>query len=115
MESDRGTEESWSDWDSGNRNMATGAILASAVAAGVLAFIVHRRRQAEERTLSGMTSRAAEAARSAVGDDRVSAGRDFLTDTVLPEFKPALLALLGEVEDAVGQGFRKAERAVKDL
>jgi hypothetical protein len=115
MEGDRGTEETWSDWDGGNRNLATGAILASAVAAGVVAYVIRRRRQAEERTLSGMTSRAAEAALEVVGDDRVSAGRDFLVEKILPEFKPALLALLREVEEAVNQGFRRAERSVKDL
>ena len=52
MENDRGTEETWSDWDGGNRNVATGAILASAVAAGVEAYLIRRRRLAEvERKL----------------------------------------------------------------
>jgi hypothetical protein len=115
MATDRGTEETWTDWDGGNRNLATGTILASALAAGLVAFIIRRRRQAEERSLSGMTSRAAEAALDVVGDDRVSAGREFLVEKILPEFKPALLALLREVEDAVNQGFRRAERSVKDL
>ena len=115
MDNDRATEETWSDWDGGNRNLATGAILASAVAAGVVGYLIRRRRQAEERSLTGMANRASEAALEVVGDDRVSAGRDFLVDKVLPEFKPALLALLKEAEDVVNQGFRRAERAVKDL
>lgn len=117
MENDRGTDETWSDWGDGdgNRNVAAGSILATALVAGAVAYFIRRRRQAEERSLTGITGRAAEAALSAVGDDRVSAGRDFLTEKILPEFKPALLSILGEIEDLVDQTFRRAERTVKDL
>jgi hypothetical protein len=115
MEHDRGTEETWSDWDGGNRNMAIGGIAAAAITAGLVAFLVRRRRAADEHTLTGMTSRAAEAAMSAVGDDRVSAGRDFLAEKILPEFKPALLSILDELEELVNQTFRRAERSIKDL
>ena len=115
MANDRGTEETWSDWDGGNRNMAIGTILASALVAGVVAYVIRRRRESEERSLTGVSSRAAEAALSAVGDERVTAGREFLTDKVLPEFKPALLAILREFEEVVDQAFRRAERSIRDL
>lgn len=115
MENDRGTEETWSDWDGGNRNLAAGTILASAVVAGLVGYVVRRRRQANEYSLANVTSRAAGLAKSAADDDRVSAGREFLTDKVLPEFKPALLAILDELEEIVDQTFRRAERTIKDL
>ena len=115
MATDSGMEETWSDWDGGNRNIAAGTILASAVAAGMVAYLIRRRRQSEERTLAGISSRAAEAARSALEDDRVAAGREFLTDKILPEFKPTLLALMRELEDVTNQAFRRAERTIKQL
>jgi hypothetical protein len=110
-----GTEETWSDWDGGNQNMAIGAVAASAIVAALIAFFLRRRQQEEAHSIRGLSSRAAEAAMAAVGDDRLSYGRDLLTDKVLPEFKPALLSLLDELEDAVGRGFRQAEKAIKDL
>ena len=111
MENDRGTEETWSDWDGSNRNVAAGTILASALVAGLIAYFIRRRRREDEYSLGGLSDRAI----SAVGDDRVSAGREFLTERILPEFKPALLAILVELEEVVDQAFRRAERAVKDL
>ena len=112
------TSSSWTQWeedDSGNRNMAAGAILASAVAAGVIAYVLRRARQEEERTPSGLAGKAFERTRDMVGDERVEAGRDFLVKKVMPEFKPALLAILEEVEDAVESAFRRAEKAIKNL
>ena len=50
-----------------------------------------------------------------VGDERVEAGRDFLIKKVVPEFKPALLAILDELEDVIDQAFRRAEKAIKNL
>src|SRR5439155_24349252 len=102
------TSSSWTQWeedDSGNRNMAAGAILASAVEAGVIAYVLRRSRQEEERTPSGLAGKAFERTRDMVGDERVEAGRDFLVKKVMPEFKPALLAILEEVEDAVESAF----------
>ncbi len=115
MENASGTEETWSDWDGDNRNMAIGSILASALVAGVVAYIIRRRRQAEEQTLTGRASRAAEVAMETFGDDRLDRGREFLTEKVLPEFKPALRSLLRELEAATEQAFRRAERRVNEL
>lgn len=109
----------WTQWDEdegGSKNMAAGAILASAVAAGVIAFLLRRARQEEEeRTPASLAGRALERTRDAVGDDRVEAGRDFLMSKVVPEFKPALLAILDELEDVVDNAFRRAEKAIKSL
>ena len=106
----------WEDDESGNKNMAAGAILASAVAAGVIAYFLRRARQEEEeRTPSGLAGKAFERTRDIVGDDRVEAGRDFLMKKVVPEFKPALLAILEEARDVIDTAFRRAEKAIKSL
>ena len=112
-------ESTWTQWEDesgGSRNIAAGAILASAVAAGVIAYLLRRARQEEEdRTPTGLASKAYGRTRDVVGDERVEAGRDFLMNKVLPEFKPALLAILEEIEDAIDQAFRRAEKSIKNL
>ncbi len=53
---------------------------------------------------------------SSLGDsDNVQAGQEFFVEKILPEFKPALLAILGEIEDVVDQAFRRAEKQIKKL
>jgi len=110
-------ESTWTQWEDegGNKNMAAGAILASAVAAGVVAYLLRRARQEEERTPAGLAGKAYERTRDVVGYERVEAGRDFLVKKVMPEFKPALLAILDELEDVVDTAFRRAEKAIKNL
>ena len=112
-------ESTWTQWEDeggGSRNMAAGAILASAVAAGVIAYLLRRARQEEEeRTPPGLAGRAYERTRDVVGDERIEAGRDFLVKKIVPEFKPALLAILEELEDVVDDAFRRMERAIKHL
>ena len=96
--------------------MAAGAILASAVAAGVIAYLLRRARQEqEERTPSGLAGKAYERTRDIVGDDRIEVGREFLVKKVVPEFKPALLAILEEVRDVVDDAFKRAEKAIKNM
>jgi hypothetical protein len=115
MDNSRGVEETWSDWDGGNRNVAVGTILASALVAGVIAYVIRRRRESDDATLTGASSRATAAALEALGDDRLAYPRELLTEKVLPEFKPALQALLREFEAVVTQAFRRAEKAIDDL
>ena len=93
--------------DRGSR--AAGTILATAVAAGIIAFLLRRSR--EEETPSSRMARFADWA----GSDNLDAGRDFLTDKVLPELKPALLSALAEIEDVVDQAFRRIEKNIKKL
>jgi hypothetical protein len=91
---------------------AAGTILATAVAAGVIAYLLRRAREEEEET---PTNRMAQLARTWAGSDNVEAGRDFLMDKILPELKPALLSALSEIEDIVDQAFRRIERNIKKL
>jgi len=89
---------------------AVGTILATAVAAGVIAYILRRSREEEEPA-----GRMAKLAKDWAGSDSVEAGRDFLVDKILPELKPALLSALSEIEDIVDQFFRKVEKNIKRL
>jgi hypothetical protein len=89
---------------------AVGTILATAVAAGVIAFILRRSREEEEPT-----GRVAKLARDWAGSDSVEAGRDFVMDKIVPELKPALLSALAEIEDIVDQAFRRMEKNIKKL
>ena len=94
--------------DRGGR--AVGTILATAIAAGVVAFLLRRSREEEEPA-----NRMARIARDWAGSDSMEAGRDFLVDKVLPELKPALLSALTEIEDVVDQAFRRIEKNIKKL
>ena len=89
---------------------AVGTILATAIAAGVIAYILRRSREEEEPA-----GRMAKLAKDWAGSDSVEAGRDFLVDKILPELKPALLSALSEIEDIVDQFFRKVEKNIKRL
>jgi hypothetical protein len=99
-----------------NRNLATGVILASAVAAGVIAFMLRRAREEETMEVpAGVAGRAWERARDVAGEDRVDAAREFFMDRVMPELKPALLAILDDLEEAVDDYFRRTEKAIKRM
>ena len=89
---------------------AAGTILATAVAAGIIAFLLRRSREEEEPA-----SKVARIARDWAGSDSVEAGRDFVMDKILPELKPALLSALSEIEDVVDQAFRRIEKNIKKL
>jgi hypothetical protein len=89
---------------------AVGTILATAVAAGIIAFLLRRSREEEEPA-----NRVARFARDWAGSDGVEAGREFVMDKLLPELKPALLSALSEVEDIVDQAFRRIEKNIKKL
>ena len=95
--------------DRGSR--AAGTILATAIAAGVIAYVLRRSRE-EDDAPSG---RVARFARDWASSDNVGAGRDFLVGRVLPELKPALLSALAEIEDVVDQTFRRLEKNIKKL
>jgi hypothetical protein len=90
---------------------AVGTILATAIAAGVIAFLMRRSREEEEEP----TSKMAKIAREWAGSDSVEAGRDFVMDKIVPELKPALLSALSEIEDIVDQAFRRIEKNIKKL
>ena len=94
--------------DRGGR--AIGTIVATAVAAGVIAFLLRRSREEEEPS-----GRVAKFARDWAGSENIEAGREFLMDKVVPELKPALLSALSEIEDIVDQAFRRIEKNIKKL
>jgi hypothetical protein len=114
MENDRGIEETWTDWDSGGRGTQIGMFVGLAVGVGVLAFIL-RRVFSSKSPAEEARDQLAERASSLFGDEPLTAGRELLTSKVLPEMKPALRALLKEIEASVLQGFKRAERAIDDL
>jgi hypothetical protein len=95
-----------------NSGKAAGTILASALAAGVLAYLWRRSRESQTpEATRGLTSLMATLGES----DNLQAGQEFFVEKVLPELKPALLSILAEVEDLVDQAFRRAEKQIKKL
>jgi hypothetical protein len=88
---------------------AVGTVLATAIAAGVIAYVLRRTREEEP------SGRVAKLARDLAGTDSIEAGRDFVMDKILPELKPALLSALSEIEDIVDQAFRRIEKNIKKL
>jgi len=115
MENDRGTEETWTDWEGGGRSTQIGMFVGLAVGAGLLLFVLRRLFAKKPTPAEEVSDRLSEGALSLFGDERLSAGRDLLTQTLLPEMKPVLRALLKEIEASVAQGFKRAERAINDL
>jgi hypothetical protein len=111
MENDRGTEETWTDWEGGGRGTQIGMFVGLAVGAGLLLFVLRRLFAPKPTPVEDL----AEHTSSLFGADSLLAGRDLLSEKVLPEAKPALRALLREIEASVAQGFRRAERAIDDL
>jgi hypothetical protein len=111
METERGTEETWTDWEGGGRGTQIGMIVGMAVGAGLLLFVLRRLFAPKPTPAEQVTDRAM----SLFGDEPLSAGREILSEKVLPELKPALRALLREIEASVDQGFRRADRAIDNL
>ena len=115
METDRGTEETWTDWDSGGRGTQIGMFVGLAIGAGLLLFILRRLFAPKPTPVQDLTEGLAERAVALLGDQPLVAGRELLGEKVLPEMKPVLRALLREIEASVSQGFKRAERAIDDL
>jgi len=96
----------------------TGAIVASAIAAGVIAFMLRRARREQSRIETPADVAAAAWERVQDPDFRAKtagATRDFLVERVGRELKPVLLELLHDVKEYVDQGFKRTEKAIRDL
>ncbi len=96
----------------------TGAIVAGAIAAGVIAFMVRRATREQARVESPADVAAAAWERVQNPEFRASAAtatREFVVERVGHELKPVLLDLLRDVKEYVDQGFKRAEKAIKDL
>lgn len=115
MENDRGTEETWTDWESGGRGTQIGMFVGLAVGAGVLLFILRRIFSPKPTPVEELSDTLADKAVALLGNEPLAAGRELLGEKILPEMKPVLRALLREVETSVTQGFKRAERAIDDL
>jgi len=115
METDRSTEETWTDWEGGGRGTQIGMFVGLAVGAGLLLFVLRRLFAPKPTPVEEISDRLSEGAYSLFGDEPFAAGRELLSSKVLPEMKPVLRALLREIEASVAQGFKRAERAINDL
>jgi len=111
MENDRGTEETWTDWEGGGRSTQIGMFIGLAIGAGVIFFILRKLFAKKPTPVEDVSDRAI----SLFGDEPLAAGRQLLSAKILPEMKPVLRALLREVEVGVAQGLKRAERAIDDL
>jgi hypothetical protein len=111
MENDRGTEETWTDWEGGGRSTQIGMFIGLAIGAGVIFFILRKLFAKKPTPVEEVSDRAI----SLFGDEPLAAGRELLSEKILPEMKPVLRALLREVEAGVAQGLKRAERAIDDL
>ena len=105
--------------DEGINPFSTGSIVAAAVAAGVAAYLIRRSRRSEEPRIETPVQVAAQAWERAQDADfrrkTAEATRDWVIERVMPELKPIMLDLLKGVKDIVDQGFKKAEKAIRDL
>jgi len=99
--------------------LPTGAIIATALAAGVMAFLIRRNRQEQEQKIESAAEVAAAAWERAQEADlrgrAVNAGRDFMMDHLLPEMKPVLLDLLRDVKSYIDEAFKRAEKSIRDM
>ena len=115
MENDRGTEETWTDWEGGGRGSQIGMFVGLAVGAGLLLLILRRIFAPKPKPVEQVADRIAEQALGIFSDEPLAAGRELLSQTILPEMKPVLRALLREIEASVAQGFKRAERAIDEI
>jgi hypothetical protein len=80
----------------------------------VIAYLIRRARAAEaergRRPVGGDWIRASE-----LPGRTATATRDFLLDRLLPELKPVLLELLKDARGYVDEGFKRVERAIRNL
>jgi hypothetical protein len=102
-----------------SNGLSTGPIIAAAVAAGVAAFLIRRARKEEERHPKTPAAVAAVAWERAQDPEfrrkAAETSRDWMFERILPELKPILLDLLKGLKELTDQGFKGAEKAIKDL
>jgi hypothetical protein len=98
-----------------NRGLATGTIVASALAAAVIVYMLRRQREEEERKPATRAGMALDRARDLIGDERIEASRDFMVERLLPEFKPVMLAILKDLREVTDDWFKQAEKAIKKM
>jgi hypothetical protein len=93
--------------------LTMGTILASALTAAVVVYLVRRRRP--EPPAQVVTTRAIERARDLVPEDSLRALSEYVLERVLPEFRPALLAIVKDLREQVNEFFDRTEKRIKQL
>jgi len=90
--------------------ITAGTIVASALVAGTIAFLLRRAfsaseddRRSERYDGDYLRGRAA------------SVTNEFVRERIAPELKPVLMAVLRDVREYVDRGFQRAEHALKDM
>jgi hypothetical protein len=107
----------WGQREADNTSTArvTGVVLATLVAAGCVGYILRRARRKEASPPASFAETAGQPIGDVIGDRPAEAARNFLTTQVLPELKPAILAVLEELEAAVDAALERSKKALKDL
>jgi predicted acylesterase/phospholipase RssA len=99
--------------------ISTGAIVGTAIAAGLIAFLIRRARARDEVKIESPADVPAAIWEQASDPDlrrrTAIATRAFMLERVLPEMKPILLDLLRDLQGYVDDGFKRVEKAVRDL
>src|SRR5688572_4868375 len=93
--------------------ISAGAIVATAVPAGVIAFLIKRAVHGESH--ASRPEEAMVAAREAFADADLpgrsaTAAREFLVERILPELKPILRDIIKDIKSYVDDGFKRLER-----
>jgi hypothetical protein len=96
-----------------DRYRGTGTLVAGVITVGAIGYLI--RRAGQRRRPTDLGGKVSELAREVVGDDPLEAGQEFLRKQIVPELKPVLLAILDEVENVVADGFKRAEKAIKQM
>ena len=96
----------------GNR-FPMGLLLGSGLIAGIMAYAIYQRSAREERMSSAQI--VLDRAKDLGDTEAARAGREFVSEKVVPEMKPVLLDLLKDAEEYVDRYFKRAEKAVKSM
>lgn len=94
----------------GMPGVTVSAIVASAIVAGAIAFLLRRALRSD-----GEPPKAAEDRfdPEVLRDRAASVTNEFLREHVAPELKPMMLAVLRDVQEYVDRGFQRAEQTVR--
>ena len=99
----------------GLRVPTVGVLLATGLAAGMLAYTMSRRAAREERAPASAQQAVIETAKELSKTEVARAGREYISERVVPELKPVLLDLLKDLEAYIDRYFQKAEKAIKAM
>jgi hypothetical protein len=91
--------------------ITVGTIVASALVAGTIAFLLRRALSSSEDDHHPADRYNGEYLR----DRAATMTNEFVRERIAPELKPVLLTVLREVRQYVDRGFQRAEHALKDM